>query len=158
MVMAVSALDHYIHEIVRLGMLEIYLKKRPDTHAFKRFFTSLKSPPKGITTPTKHSWFDNEIMIHHSWKSFQQPDKIAETIRLISDVKLWEEVADYMGKTTRNVKQQLGLIVDRRNKIAHEADIDPTFSDGSRWPIDVALVDGVIDFIEEVAEVIYKVI
>ncbi|MBC5795399.1 hypothetical protein H5968_09610 [Sphaerospermopsis sp. LEGE 00249] len=28
----------------------------------------------------------------------------------------------------------------RRNKIAHEADIDPTFGLGNRWPIDELMV------------------
>ncbi|WP_052711980.1 hypothetical protein [Elstera litoralis] len=36
-VMAVSALDHYIHEIVRIGMLECWAGTRPITDAFGRF-------------------------------------------------------------------------------------------------------------------------
>ena len=43
----------------------------------------------------------------------------------------------------------LALIVDRRNKIAHEADMDPT-SPGSRWPIDELLVQDVIDGLEQI--------
>ena len=57
----------------------------------------------------------------------------------------------------QDVRRQLNLIVDRRNKIAHEADSDPTFP-GSRWPIDEALVDEAVDFIEQVVESTYYVL
>lgn len=49
------------------------------------------------------------------------------------------------------------LVVDRRNKIAHEADIDPSFP-GKRWPIDDVLVDDAISFIENIAETIYMIV
>ncbi|MDT9178779.1 MAG: hypothetical protein P5702_14905 [Limnospira sp. PMC 1291.21] len=37
LVLAVSALDYYIHEVVTLGMLEIYKGEPPQTAAFSRF-------------------------------------------------------------------------------------------------------------------------
>jgi len=48
------------------------------------------------------------------------------------------------------------LIVDRRNQIAHEADLDPT-NPGARWPINALLVDDTVDFIEKVGDAIYEV-
>ena len=54
-------------------------------------------------------------------------------------------------------KQQLSAIVDRRNKIAREADIDPTFGMGSRWYIDEVLVKDAVDFIEKVIESIHQI-
>lgn len=56
--------------------------------------------------------------------------EIAEGIRLISDKKLWDEVAHKMGKPNREkeIKQELSSIVERRNKIAHEADIEPSYN------------------------------
>ncbi|MBI1929443.1 hypothetical protein HYR99_35015 [Candidatus Poribacteria bacterium] len=157
LVMAVSALDHYIHEIARLGMLEVYHGTRAETLAFQRFQISLERVRQAITDPTSDDWLDSEIRLRHGWRSFQQADHIAEAIRLISDVKLWEEVATRLGKPPQDVKQQLNLIVDRRNKIAHEADMDPTLP-GSRWPIDDALVDDAVNFIEQIAEIIDSVL
>jgi hypothetical protein len=157
LVMAVSALDHYIHEIVRIGMLEIYHGNRAKTAAFLRFSISLDSALQGITTPTSDDWLDNEIRVRHGWQSFQQADKVADAIRLISDVSLWEEIANQLGRNSQDVKRQLNLIVGRRNQIAHEADINPTFP-GERWPIDEALVDDAISFIEQIAETIYQVL
>lgn len=37
-----------------------------------------------------------------------------------------------MGRPDKDIKQELKIIIDRRNKIAHEADIDPTLSLGNR--------------------------
>jgi hypothetical protein len=87
----------------------------------------------------------------------QQADKIADAIRYISDKKLWDEVSIQMNKSAKDIKQQLNLIVDRRNKIAHEADIDPTFNIGSRWNIDELLVGDAVDFIELLVESIHQV-
>lgn len=157
LVMVVSALDHYVHEIARIGMLEVYHGNRPETPAFLKFNISLESVCLGIATPTGDDWLDNEIRTRHSWRSFQRADRIADAIRLISDVKLWEEVANHLGKTSQDVKTQLNLIVDRRDKIAHEADIDPTLP-SRRWPIDETLVDDAVNFIEQIAETIYKIL
>src|ERR687885_2712238 len=47
-VLAVSALDYYVHEVVRIGMLEIYRGQRPETPAFSRFQISLGSARAAI--------------------------------------------------------------------------------------------------------------
>jgi cellulose biosynthesis protein BcsQ len=52
------------------------------------------------------------------------------------------------------VKQRLSLIVDRRNKIAHEADLDPTYPK-ARWPISRIDVDNVVEFLVQIVEAIY---
>lgn len=157
LVMAVSALDHFVHEIVRWGMLETYRGSRKATNWFLQFSVSLESVQKCLESPVDDSWLDNEIRTRHGWQSFQHADRIATAIRLISDIKIWEEVAKDLGETPHEVKRQLNIIVDRRNKIAHEADVDPTYPD-ERWPIDESSVDNAIDFIEKIAEVICKVL
>lgn len=208
LVLVVSALDYYIHEVVTLGMIEIHCGQRPEPSppsntsksAFSRFEISLSAARQErimaidiaswleneiqqsygstfiqeshtissliaiISTTILNkfnnnvSWLENEIRETLSYKSFQQPDKIADAIRLISDKKLWDEVAVKMGRPTKDIKQQLSLIVDRRNKIAHEADIDPTFNIGNRWNIDELLVNDAVDFIEQVVENIHQIL
>ena len=206
LVLAVSALDYYVHEVVTLGMLEIHRGQRSEPasanttqSAFSRFQVSLGGARQDrITALDIASWLENEIqqsqgyeflqqsyevsaliptisnsivnrLNNTSWleseireslgyKSFQQADKIADAIRYISDKKLWDEVASLMAKTAKDIKQQLNSIVDRRNKIAHEADIDPAFSIGSRWNIDEILVGDAVDFIEILVESIHQVL
>jgi hypothetical protein len=104
------------------------------------------------------SWLESEIRERLGYQSFQQADKIADAIRYISDKKLWDEVAIQMARPARDVKQQLNSIVDRRNKIAHEADIDPTFNIGSRWNIDEELVGDAVNFIEILVESIHHLL
>lgn len=159
LVLGVSALDYYIHEVVRIGMLEIHRGQRPEPPAFSRFQISLGSARVGINAGQNiDSWLEDEIRQRHSYKSFQQPEAIADAIRLISEKKLWEEVSTNMGSPARSIKQQLSLIVDRRNKIAHEADIDPSYPIGDRWPIDELLVNEAVDFIEQVVESIHNIL
>jgi hypothetical protein len=158
LVMTVSALDYYIHEVTKLGMLEIYRGQRPEVPAFSRFQVSLGSFHCSLNaTPSDDSWLENEIQLRHGYKSFQQSEKIAEAIRLISEKKLWEEVSKCMGITPQTVKQKIDLIVDRRNKIAHEADVNPTYP-GDLWPIDETSVKEAVDFIEQVVETIHKLL
>ncbi len=71
---------------------------------------------------------------------------------------MWDEVANKMSKPTKDIKQQLNSIVDRRNKIAHEVDIDPTFNIGNRWDIDEILVSDAVDFIQQLVESIHQVL
>jgi len=158
LVLAVSALDYYIHEVVRIGMLEIHRGQRPEPPAFSGFQISLGNARAGINAGQNiDSWLEDEIRQRHSYKSFQQPNAIADAVRLICDKKLWEEVSINMGSPAKDIKQQLSRIVDRRNKIAHEADIDPSYPIGDRWPIDELLVNEAVDFIEQVVEGIHNI-
>lgn len=158
LVLAVSALDYYIHEVVRIGMLEIHRGQRPEPPAFSGFQISLGKARAGINAGQNiYSWLEDEIRQRHSYKSFQQPNAIADAVRLICDKKLWEEVSINMGSPAKDIKEQLRLIVDRRNKIAHEADIDPSYPIGDRWPIDELLVNEAVDFLEQVVESIHKI-
>ncbi|MBD2156007.1 HEPN domain-containing protein [Leptolyngbya sp. FACHB-16] len=207
LVLAVSALDYYIHEVVTLGVLEIYKGQRPEPSpppnsaqsAFSRFQVTLGgSRQERLIALDIASWLENEIqqsqdssflqqsytlssllpiisssvlnrLNNTSWledevrerlgyQSFQHPDKIADAIRLISDKRLWYEVSLKLGMDAKDVKQQLIAIVDRRNKIAHEADIYPSYGVGNLWNIDEVMVSDVVNFIEQVVENIHQVI
>lgn len=207
LVLAVSALDYYVHEVVTLGMLEIHRGQRSEPvptanatqSAFSRFQVSLGGARQDRLTAieiaswleadiqqqqgyeflqqpytvselipaisssildklNRTSWLEREIRERLAYQSFQQADKIADAIRYISDKKLWNEVGAQMTRSAKDVKQQLNSIVDRRNKIAHEADIDPTFNIGDRWRIDEVIVGDAVDFIEVLVESIHQVL
>lgn len=131
-VLTVSALDYFIHEITVRGVLEIFDGKRPSTEAFRKHKVSA-----GLllsTASSSRSAFELDIRERHSFLSFQHPDKIAEAVRLFHGRPLWGEVAKLLVKSESEIKTKLRLIVDRRNKIAHEADADPSFP-GARWPV-----------------------
>jgi RiboL-PSP-HEPN len=156
LVLGVSALDHFVHEFVRLGMIEVNRGNRTATDANLSFRVPLSAARDGIADPKRDDWLDETIRAAHSWQSFQHPDKIADAIRLVSSAKLWEGVAQVIGSDTKAVKARLTAIIVRRNQIAHEADIDPT-SPSSRWPIDSGLVNDALDYIDRLAKSIYAV-
>jgi hypothetical protein len=156
-VLGVSALDHYVHELTRLGMLECWNGTRKRTDSFDRF-TLPTSVVLALTIPASaQAIVESEIRSRHSFLAFQHPDKVADAIRLFSEVKLWEEVGKELGMTTKDIKTTLLLIVDRRNKISHEADTDPSYP-GQRWPINSVLVEETLTKLENIARAIFKVV
>ena len=158
-VMVVSALDHYIHEITRIGMLEVYSGKRPPTNAFLRFQVSLGAAMKGFAGSSGNSWLDAEIRERHGSQAFQHPDKIADAVRLFSPCELWPSVSSQLGISVTDAKDQLRLIVDRRNKIAHEADLAPSYTGAVvHWPITPSDSASAVNFIQDLCEAIHTVI
>ena len=154
--MAVSAFDFFVHELTRLGMLECFVGKRPPTDAFGKWKLSLSAVAEmDGPSPAEHI-LDSEIRRQHRFNSFQQPERVADAVRLFSNVRLWEEVARECGEGVEDAKRSFGLIIDRRNKIVHEADIDPSYP-GQLWPIDRSTVEILFDRIEAVARAIYRV-
>ena len=158
-VMAVSTLDLYVHEIVRLGMLECFRGQRPRTNAFNEFRVSLDITIQAVSTPGSDVWLDDQIRDQHSRRTFQQPEDIISGIRLFSNADLWHQVATRLHSSQQDVRNRLRLIVDRRNKIVHEADSDPSYGQiGILWPLNSVATDDTVSFIENVVEAIHAVV
>lgn len=150
-VQVISALDRYIHDLTLSGMLDVFSGNRKMPPAFQKFTlpTSLAlqiaSPPMGISP---EMLFEQEIRNKHSFLSFQQPDKIADAVRLFCEIELWKEVAIKLSVDVKVLKEKLTNIVDRRNKIAHESDKKPGFPN-ELWPIDRQIVNDTKIFIKD---------
>lgn len=157
LVAGVSALDHYVHEVVRELMVETALGSRPPTDAFRRFPVSLESALAAAGGRPAPDWMDEEIRRQHGHLSFQHPDKIADAVRLVWDQPLWQTVAAQLGLDSKVLKQQLLLAVQRRNQIAHEADRDPT-PPHPRWPIHASDVGDALDLVESIVRALDAVI
>lgn len=156
-VLLVSALDYYVHEIVLVGMVATASGARPAADGFLRFQMSMSVVTSWMQTPGDLSHFEQAVREHLGYQTFQQPDRIADGVRLIYAGPLWEDVATALGRDTRDVKIALKLLVERRNRIAHEADMDPTFP-GQRWPISSQDVAGSIDFVESLVRAVHAVV
>lgn len=154
-VLVVSALDHFVHESVRQGVLDIFDGIRNQTEHYAKLRVSVGT--LSLTSRSEaRAALESEVRFQHSHLSFQKPEKVADAIRLYSDVKLWEQVGLRMSRSPKSIKDELNLIVDRRNKIAHEADLDPGYP-GARWPINPEDVAITVNFIEEVCHSIDQV-
>lgn len=140
----VAALDLYIHELVAQRMLMIFTHDLPVTKAFGTFELTVETVNRignAENVSEASAAFDLEVRQRLSLKTFQAPDRIADGVRLVSDVKLWHEVsAEISGTKTSlderatELKRELALIVDRRNKIAHQGDLRPNVAQ-EPWPI-----------------------
>ena len=74
---------------------------------------------------------------------------------LITDKDIWEELSSLMNQDSKMLKNKLNLIVDRRNQIAHEADIK--FEDKELRDIRSDDIDNSIIFIESLVKSIFKI-
>jgi hypothetical protein len=157
LVQGVSALDHFVHQVVRIGMKEVHTNTRAPTESYLSFKLPMRAARLAVTDPSDTQWLDEVVRDAHSWLSFQQPDKIADAIRLISPVALWDRLAAELNVAKPDLKAELIIVVDRRNKIAHEADIDPT-NPPARWPIDAPMVQAALDFLERIGTTIILII
>lgn len=157
LVLGVSTLDHYIHSIVEEGMLEIYQGNRKPTDSFNKFNVDLANIPKVIQDPLDTNWLKNQIHKNLSHQSFQKSNKISAILKLFSDKNIWSDVAILLKMNKNHVTLQLDLIIDRRNKIAHEADVEPTYP-GKRWTITEKMVNGSIIHIENICEKIFLIV
>src|SRR5262249_15833163 len=83
-VLVVSALDHFVHELARVGMMEIWRGARSATPAYLRFSISLNIATRLTGQSGVEGHLETEIRTRHGYLSFQQPDDIADAIRLFS--------------------------------------------------------------------------
>jgi hypothetical protein len=132
----VSALDLYVHELVTMHLVGIFAGTRPMCPGFARFQVSGEALMRiqSASTPTEcAAAFELEVRTRLSRITYQSPDDIADGIRMISPCSLWNEIALRLGATAitvttvaGDIKKKLSVIVDRRNKIVHEGDLQPT--------------------------------
>jgi hypothetical protein len=149
----VSALDHYVHAIVRELMVDVQNGSRGRSTHFDDFKVPLSVVQQALVGMSCDVWLGEEVRRQHTFMSFQHPDRISEVLRFVDSEPIWPRVADNLGLDPGFVKQRLKLIVDRRNKIAHEADLDPT-PPHDPWPISDNEVENAISFIEDVVRAI----
>lgn len=155
-VLGVSAVDHYVHEKVLAEMLNIANGSRPPTSAFRRFRVPIDAL-QAASSQGPERWLVTVIRDAHSRLTFQRPDAIADAVKLVHPNPLWPAVASELHCSVEQVRDRLTLIVDRRNKIAHEADCEPGGL-GFKWPISARTVRESLDFIVETVSAIESVI
>lgn len=64
LVLSVSALDHYVHEVVRLGMIESFRGTRQRTQQFLDYSVSLSSAL--ASSLGGEAWIDNEVRVQRT--------------------------------------------------------------------------------------------
>lgn len=157
LVQIVSALDRYVHERVIEGMVDVFRGRRPVLPEFDAFPLPISIAMAGSRAPLTDAQLRDAIRRILSVRTCQRPDKISEALGLISSARIWRRIAHGMRVPSRVVQTRLNLIIDRRNQIAHEADLDPS-NPGVRWPIAITDVQRSVDFVERMVEAIDRMI
>ncbi|OON99176.1 MAG: hypothetical protein ATN35_01910 [Epulopiscium sp. Nele67-Bin004] len=122
-VFLLSALDFYMHEIVKWGIVKIFQKERPNTSSYKNFIVSLEVVEKAINNPENIDWLQEEIIHRNSFKSFLKLEEIKKNISMISNNKVVDNAIKKIGKPS-DIKGELTHLYVRRNQIAHQSDRD----------------------------------
>lgn len=157
-VLSVSALDCFIHDLIKQGMVETYQGDRIASNQLSTYqipFKFLKLIENSEQLDDKLAYLENAIKENNSKDSYQSPKSIEYALQLINISSVWKNLASPMNLKAEDIKGELSLIIDRRNKIAHEADYDVLT--GSKYPIDRQNINDVIQFIESLCESIYKI-
>lgn len=127
LVLIVSAFDCYIHDIVKTGMLEIFKGQRNENKKYNDFSIPLSYVQQIIQAENdteKSQLIEVAIKKVNCKDSFQSPSSIENSLQLISIKNIWTLIKTELSMEPSDIKHKLGLIVNRRNKIAHEADLD----------------------------------
>ena len=128
-VLIVSALDYYIHGVVREGLIKQFV----DADVTKG--NTICVPLATVRVLLDVTSNDERINILEgqldeitSKYSYQAPQAIEKALGLLNLKKIWTAIGDVCGLPPGDIRTTLSLIIDRRNMIAHEADIDFTSS------------------------------
>lgn len=128
-VYSVSAFDKLMHDLIRIGMTEIYMRRRKPTKKYLQEPISLSVMQQLVSEsiPPPEILFEQTIQTKLKTLSFQNPDKVADGLSYIWDEpNKWQKISVGLAIPEPTLKTTLRLIADRRNTIVHEADIDPT--------------------------------
>ncbi len=151
-ILAVSSFDFFAHE---LAIIEA-------RHRFQnaRATRKISLPMEVITIENAEERVleaEAQVRQSNSYKAFVDPGKLAELLSCYCNDP-WSKIcqgvnqaaSDGQERTPDQLKGRLRSIWKRRNQIAHEADVDPTYAGIGLWPIDKVDTEATIDFMSEI--------
>lgn len=127
-VYAVSAFDKLMHDLIRIGMVQIFEGVRAQTPKYANEGIPLQHLPSLVpgSIPPPGARFEELVREKLSVLSFQDPSKVSDGLSFIwIEPQKWQVIAHKLGMTDKDAKRDLKLIITRRNAIVHEADIGP---------------------------------
>ena len=121
-VLIVSAFDTYMHSFIINKIMETFFSSK------QQFYIEIDIPLR-IVYEMKNLNIDRQkdILLGFlrnklSKDSFQSPKSIEYAFSIIGVRKIWTKLSDKLEMEAEDIKKMLSIIVNRRNKIAHESD------------------------------------
>ena len=149
-VLSVSALDNYLHDFYRTEIVEAYLGKGNFSVQFDKIKVSIyaiQQLDSAFSEAEKRNFLNNELRKIQKTETYQSARSIEDIFNKIQIKNIWSKLAVVLGLTAQNLRDELGLIIDRRNKVSHESDWD--YVNQRKNPIDYSEVEDVVNFIKK---------
>ncbi len=161
-VYAMSALDFFMHELYVFSFLKIFKNEMPKTERYLEYKVPLKLIEKALYDAENIDTYLKDAFIElNSNYTFMSSSRIKELLNMIAGNDEFNE-AERRLKNKRVIRQHIRLdnlidhIYERRNKIAHQTDINHGEDDKNIITMDD--VEYYIDVIDNFVEEIYKTI
>jgi antitoxin component of RelBE/YafQ-DinJ toxin-antitoxin module len=142
LLLGVSSFDLFCHDLLRLETVH--------RTQIKRSVKNLRIPFDILNLEHSELYqaVDQQVRQDNAHKSFVSPENLSDCLRSLFD-KPWDRIKDKMASKYENPKLRLKSIVDLRNRIVHEADVNPNYNGIELWPIYCEDVEVSIKFINE---------
>jgi len=150
-VFSVSAFDAFVHDLVLVGMGEMFEGMRRKTDSFRHQRRNAADKFGVSRSQLSKEQFLFYVRERNALISFQSIRNIANAVRSIKTTEVWKAVAMKRCIPENTLTGQFEVIIQRRNIIVHQADTMPVLA-GVRNPIDVKQVQAGYDFLVELAE------
>ena len=155
MVLLVSALDTFVHDVVRIGMIQILRGDRKQTDSYQKVKFTLQQ----VNFDPDYLWFERQIREENGRETFQTPEQLEKAIKYIFKEDLWVRLSQILKLDNKeDIKRHIRAIVDRRNQIAHEADLDMGLPAPTKRSIESEDIKDAVDFIEKLANAVYQML
>jgi hypothetical protein len=151
-VLSVSALDNYLHDFYRTEIVEGFLGTGNFNVKFDKIKISIQlinDMNAAFSDAEKRKFLNDEIRKMQKTESFQSPKSIQNIFELINIKNIWSKLEKVIGIKAQTIKDELGLIIERRNKISHESDWD--YFNQRKNLINIEEVRNVVQFIKNLA-------
>lgn len=165
-VQSVSAFDKLIHDLVRIGMLEIFQKKRPSTRKYETFPIDMATYENFISTDDKliniiqkQSMFEQIIINVNKKFSYENPQNVADGLSYIwAEEHKWQKIARYLNAPEKDCRIRLNNISMRRNQIVHQGDYPDNNMEMGPQEIYAEDIIEIKKFIEHLGDAIYNLV
>ena len=130
-VQSVSAFDKLIHDLIRIGMIEIFQSKRAPTKKYIEFPINMGTYLMMVDSPLfLEDILEQRLVLYYKQFAFQDPKKVADGLAYIwSAGDKWKEIAQEIGDSKESCVTRLRNISSRRNQIVHQGDYPDRWSD-----------------------------
>lgn len=155
-VLIVSALDFYIHGIVREGLMEqLHNTGSCNANTLCIPFSTVKVLLHIDSEEERIQILGEQIKSITSKDSYQAPHAIEKALGMIDVKKIWTLISKSSDKSAEDIRNTLSIIVNRRNKIAHEADIDSIT--GEKTDITTIEIRECLDFVTDFVDAVEQI-